>query len=302
MWTADRVVADLTERGDLWEVAPGLIALRGQTLELYRAIESVLAALAAEETRDEWRLPPALPLRVLARADYFASFPQWLTLASHLSDDTATLEAVATADDPVASARVAAAPADAALTPAVCYHAYARFAGTTLVSPVMLTAQSTCWRHEGHAHAALERGWAFTMREIVCLGSDADTALFRSRLMVTVPALARELGVETRIAEASDAFFAPTARGKAVLQRVKSLKHELIAPLGGGRETAIASFNLHERFFGDAFSIRTDTQESAASACVAFGMERWLLAVLCAHGPDSTAWPGTLQHAIEVGP
>ena len=36
--------------------------------------------------------------------------------------------------------------------------------------------------------------------------------------------------------------------------------------------------------------IRT-TGEPAASGCVAFGLERWLLAFLVAHGPDAAAWP-----------
>ena len=30
-------------------------------------------------------------------------------------------------------------------------------------------------------------------------------------------------------------------------------------------------------------------------AGVAFGLERWLLAFLCAHGPDAAAWPDILR-------
>lgn len=300
MWSAEQIVTALEARGELWEPAPGLIALRGSALDLYRAIESAIAALASDEASDQWLLPPAVPLEVLARAEYFASFPQWLTLASHLSADPATLEAVASSKDPVGRARLAAAPAGAALLPALCYHAYARFAGTTLDSPTLLTAQSTCWRHEGDLHAPLERGWAFTMREIVCVGNDIDTQRFRARLMERVPAFAAALGIVTRTDEASDPFFAPTARGKAALQRVKSLKHELLAPIGGTRELAVASFNHHERFFGEAFAIRTPQGETAATACVAFGIERWLLAVLCAHGPDPIGWPVDLARSVEA--
>ncbi len=147
-------------------------------------------------------------------------------------------------------------PAGAALPPAVCYHLFAALAGRILESPARFTAQGTCWRHEGARHVPLERGWAFTMREMVCLGTEADTTAFRARGIERARDLARMLGLDATLAEAGDPFFAPTARGKATLQRIKALKHELLLPIGGERRIAAASFNLHERFFGDAFAIR----------------------------------------------
>ncbi|PYO66587.1 MAG: hypothetical protein DMD69_13220 [Gemmatimonadetes bacterium] len=75
-----------------------------------------------------------------------------------------------------------------------------------------------------------------------------------------------------------------------MLQQLKALKHELILPLGRSRGSAAASFNNHETFFGEAFAIRLATGAPAASACVAFGVERWLLAFLVAHGPDAAGW------------
>ena len=72
---------------------------------------------------------------------------------------------------------------------------------------------------------------------------------------------------------------------------MKGLKHELALPIGGERSTAAASFNNHERFFGDAFGITLETGEPASSGCVAFGIERWLLAFLVAHGVDRVGWP-----------
>ena len=57
---------------------------------------------------------------------------------------------------------------------------------------------------------------------------------------------------------ATDPFFAPTSRGKAALQRMKALKHELVVRFPNGRTMAIASFNNHERFFGESFRISLD--------------------------------------------
>jgi seryl-tRNA synthetase len=290
MLGADRVVAALRARGELWESAPGLVGLRGDALALRATLERLVAAAAGAEAHEEWAPPPALALATLARASYFASFPQWLTLAAHLREDAASLERVARSDDPAAEARGACAPADAALPPAVCYHVYAALAGRALGAASVVTAQGTCWRHEGDRLRPLARGWAFTMREGVCVG-DADAAAgFRERGARRAVSLAESLGLDARLEEATDPFFAPTARGRQLVQRLKGLKQELMLPVGG-EAVAAASFNLHERFFGDAFDIRLGDGSPAASACVAYGVERWLLAFLAAHGTDPRGWP-----------
>ncbi len=290
MWRPEAVVQTLAARGELWEAAPGLVGMRGEVLALYRALEQAIARLSATETADDWQVPPGIDLATLARAGYFASFPQWLTAVAHLSEDSDVLEWIATDPDPAAAARRALGTADAALAPAVCYHIYERLAGRTISHPALVTAQGTCWRHEGTRLSALERNWAFTMREIVCLGERSHVEAFRQRGVRAAAALAGALGLDCRIVQASDPFFAPTARGKAVLQQLKALKHELILPLGRSRGSAAASFNNHETFFGEAFAIRLATGAPAASACVAFGVERWLLAFLVAHGPDAAGW------------
>jgi seryl-tRNA synthetase len=296
MHIAERIVAELRARGELWESAPGLVGLRGDVLALRHALEA-LAADAAGGTGsacggscEEWLPPAALSLETLARASYFASFPQWLTLASHLREDMESLERVARSADPASAARDASAPADAALPPAVCYHVYSALAGRVLDKAAMITASGTCWRHEGEKLRPLARGWAFTMREGVCVGDASTVEAFRARGTDRALALAASLGLDARLEEATDPFFVPTARGRALLQRLKGLKQELRLPVGD-ETTAAASFNLHERFFGQAFDIRLTDGTFAASACVAYGVERWLLAFLAVHGTDARGWP-----------
>lgn len=291
MWSADTIVRELAARGELWEVSPGLIGLRGDALALLESIEDAVIGISRDERADEWRVPPGIPLAALARAEYFSSFPQWLTAASHLSANEADLRRVAESDDPAAEARSSLAPADAALLPAVCYHCYARFAGRTIDDATVVTAQQLCWRHEGDRLAPLERGWAFSMREIVCLGSQGDVQGFLTRGQTRAVRLAIKLGLAAGVVEAEDPFFAPTARGKGLLQRIKGLKRELVLPIGNGRTIAAASVNDHETFFGAAFDIRLASGEWASTGCVAFGIERWLLAVLAAYGPHARDWP-----------
>jgi len=290
MWPRNQVLATLSARGQLWEPVPGVVALRGDVAQLSRVLERTIAALCEAETTDEWRVPPAIDFASLTRAEYFTSFPQWLTAACHLSDDVDALRGVAEHEDPSSAVREALAPPKAVLNPAVCYHVYAGLAGSILDAPRLVTAQGACWRHES-SHRPLERGWAFTMREIVCLGSMNEARAFLVRTMDRVWELMRALGLQGAVEVANDPFFAPAARAKQLLQQLMELKHELLLPIDPRRRIAATSFNLHGSFFGDAFDITLPSGEPVTTACVAFGIERWLLAFLVQHGPDAARWP-----------
>jgi seryl-tRNA synthetase len=293
MWPREEIVRVLRARGELWNVAPGVTALRGDAATLLRSLERAIFAICEHETCDDWRVPPAIDFATLARADYFASFPQWLTLASHLSDDEPALQRVADCGAIGAAPllRDASVAPKVALNPAVCYQVYSALAGAVIKSPRLITAQSECWRHEGTRHATLERGWAFTMREVVCLGAADDARAFVDRCSDRVVDLARALDLDPTVVVATDPFFAPTGRAKYLLQQLKELKRELLLPSGPHGRTAASSFNLHDTFFGEAFNIRLVSGEPATTACVAFGLERWLLGFLVRHGPHAVAWP-----------
>ena len=297
MLSPDEVAAGLRERGWLWNVASGISGLRGPVVSLLREIERALLDLALSEAPEDWVMPAGVSFETLERARYFASFPQWLTAASHLSGDEAALEQIASSANPANAARSSLAQADIALPPAICYNTYAALADSVITTPVVMTAQGTCWRHEGERLAPLERGWAFTMREIVCVGAEADVKEFLDRCVARVSTLERSVGLDCELVAAGDPFFAPTARGRAALQRIKALKHELEFRFADGKPLAIASFNDHELFFGEAFGISLRDGTPAWSGCVAFGVERWLLAILASRGLDPADWPPALLTA-----
>ncbi len=294
MQLPEEVIRQLTSANEIWDSAPGLTGMRGSLALLRRDVSCAIGESASLLSHDEWKMPHGLLFETLEQAGYFDSFPQWLTGASHLGGDDAVLERVATSSSPGDTARKSFEPASAALPPAVCYHTYAALRGKVIHESLTMTAEEVCWRHERDRFAKLERGWAFTMREIVCLGSPDIVESFRQSGMQRAIALAEALGVATRIEVASDPFFAPTSRGKALLQRFKSLKHELLFDYPDGRSLAIASFNNHELFFGDAFDISLGDGSTASSGCVAFGIERWMLAILMTYGIDRREWPALL--------
>jgi hypothetical protein len=106
--------------------------------------------------------------------------------------------------------------------------------------------------------------------------------------MDRILALAQSLGMNVALEAATDPFFGGgEARGRKLLQQVKQLKYELRAQLDvQGTQLAISSFNLHETFFSRRFGFRLHDGGDAYSGCVAFGLERWALALARALGPD----------------
>jgi hypothetical protein len=94
------------------------------------------------------------------------------------------------------------------------------------------------------------------------------------------------LDLETAWCTATDPFFDPNADPKALAQILEPVKQELCTNDG----LAISSVNKHRSFFGECYDIQVGG-EVAHSACVAFGIERWLFAMLQAHGNDAANWP-----------
>ena len=241
----------------------GRAALRGTAARLWRWFGGRFLHMAAEAGAEEYRFGPAIPRATLARAGYFEAFPDGATSMS--ADERGT---------------------GYCLAPAVCYHAYAEFAGQRFDRPVTLTAESTCFREADREARSAGRLWEFTMREIVFIGAPDWVAARRDEWMSRVSDFSASLGLEGAIEPATDPFFGDGGRGKRLLQQVKGLKYELrlAAPPDA---LAVASFNLHETFFSRRFAMTLADGVDAHSACVAFGLERWVLAFLDQRGPTA---------------
>lgn len=273
---ATPVVEALLESGELVLEGRGGVGLAGRPLRVRTAFDALFRGWALDLGAREWHFPPLISREVLERADFFAAFPHLATYVSGPPGDEPPRE-----------------PPAHLLATAVCYHLYPHLTANVLPvasGPLVLTAAGECYRfEETDTLQPLTRQWAFQMREIVFVGAATRVRQAVEELTVRTQRLAREqLQLAAELVVASDPFFEPTARGKALLQRVKSLKHELRVPLEDGSGLAIASFNLHEDFFGRAFDIRLDDGQVAHSACVAFGLERWVHALFSRHGLDAS--------------
>jgi seryl-tRNA synthetase len=217
--------------------------------------------MATDAGAEEYRFGSAIARDTLERAGYFESFPDGAT------------RLVGAGDGP-----------GYCLAPAVCYHAYEEFAGRRIDRPLLITAESPCFRDGDRRAGGAGRLWEFTMREVVFVGGPDWVAARREEWMARIRDFAASLGLEGSVEPATDLFFGTMGRGKRLLQQIKGLKYELRL-VTGDAPLAVASFNLHETFFGQRFAMALLDGRDAHSACVALGLERWVLAFLEQRGP-----------------
>lgn len=242
MWDAERAVSALRARGELWEVSPGLVGLRGDALQLLRTIEGEIDLIAGAEDTEDWP---------------------------------------AAADDTPHAMLQSLAPAADALVPAASYHCYARHAGTTLARRVAVSARGSHRPHGATRRRPSERQHASTTRELIVIGTTDQTRIFLQRSRAATIRLARSLRLDVRVAEPH----APVWKADVAERRrhgARGVGWHLLAPVARGREVAIATFTDHGEYFGQAFDITLVSGGYASTACVAFGLERWMVALLVA--------------------
>lgn len=231
---------------------------------------------------------PVVPRANIDRAEYAESFP-------HLLGTVHAQEARVAADEtpdqtPDESARL---PTDVVLAPAVCYNVYPRLAGQVIEQQVGFDAAGYCYRHE--ATSELGRFRSFRMREFVTVAGAAAAWQWRDDWLTRTTELFARLGLTVSVESASDPFFGPGGRFMRSSQVQQNLKFEFIAPVHDDDPgTAIASANCHKEHLGERFAIRFADEGWAHSSCMAFGLERTMLALVHAHGDRLADWPAAL--------
>jgi len=253
-------IEELQRQGEIVFTADGGLMLGGLPLRLLRWIDAQLLQLAG--CVSEIQCPSLIERQVLERASYFESFPHGAT-------------------------RVEAGQRSGLLAPAICYHCFAKLANAQIETPAGFTCVGKCYRHENGATHVLGRLWEFTMREFVFLATPELVHQQRRDWMERVASFAHAVGLKGEIELATDPFFGEAGRGKKLLQQIKELKYEFSVVMPDGSKLAIASFNLHETFFTSRFGIVAAGASETHSACVAFGLERWMLAILAQCGLEA---------------
>ncbi|SDT83345.1 tRNA synthetase class II core domain (G, H, P, S and T) [Streptomyces sp. TLI_053] len=243
---------------------------------LLAALRAGIAGLFADQVITLLQAPPVVPYDVVSRAGFAEAFPHLVGSVRLPDETTATRELT--------------------LTPAACHHAFSLLEGRLVTLPLCLGIEGTCFRDESRTETGRLR--SFRMYELVFLGAPESVSNWLDEALRRAADWFAEIGLGHRQVLANDPFFGRTGALLGRLQREDRAKWELQMPVGPGLDQAVASFNHHRDHFGRAFSIRPGSGSELHSACAAFGLDRLLLAVVHAHGPDPGSWPAELATAV----
>jgi seryl-tRNA synthetase len=297
--TEDQVefMAELIGAGLLLETgAPGVYGHGAAFEDVRGQLDQRLSADASARGAEKLRFPPVLPRRQLESSGYLSSFP-------HLAGSVYSFEgneAQATLQSERASRHEDWGEfqemTELTLMPAACYPVYPAIAARGKLPPggaFIDAGGAWVFRHEPSLDPA--RRQIFHQHELVRIGEPELVLEWRDEWAQRGLELLRSFGLAAELNTASDPFFGRRGRMLAANQRDERLKLELLVEIAGPEPTAIASFNHHREHFGATHGLELAGGGTAHTACLGFGHERIVLALLRTHGLDPDAWPETVR-------
>jgi seryl-tRNA synthetase len=247
------------------------------------------------------RFPPVMSRKQLEKSGYLKSFPNLLGCVCALHGSEASIRAAADRYETGGDWTEALSSSDLVLSPAACYPVYpiAAARGPLPAGGLQFDIEADVFRHE--PSRSLDRLQSFRMREFVRIGSPTEIVEYRERWLARAPRIAADLSLPHSIDVANDPFFGRVGQVMAVSQRQQALKFELLIPYHAkATPTACMSFNYHREHFGLVWDMRDAQGEPAHTSCVAFGIDRLVVALFANHGLDVRKWPAATRRALDI--
>jgi seryl-tRNA synthetase len=261
-------------------------------------LEAYISKLREPEA-EIMRFPPVMSRAQLEKSGYLKSFPNLLGCVCALHGTEASIRAAADRHETGGDWTEALSSSDLVLSPAACYPVYpiAAARGTLPPGGWQFDIEADVFRHE--PSKSLDRLQSFRMREFVRIGSPQEIVDYRERWLANAPRIAADLSLPHTIDVANDPFFGRVGQLMAVSQRQQALKFEMLIPYHAkAAPTACMSFNYHREHFGNVWNMRDERGEPAHTSCVAFGIDRLVVAMFATHGVDLGAWPVATRKAL----
>ncbi|MES2936951.1 MAG: hypothetical protein V4864_04670 [Pseudomonadota bacterium] len=239
--------------------------IAGNWYHVRRDLEAVLDALFRLPPEDFIEFDSLLSVEELDALGYARNFPHLTCLMCAVDEGDRKLFSVG---EKALSHAYSPSSTSMSLLPATCYKVYLDLKGQALSAPRVVGCIARCFRHEDKPLDHY-RGFNFTMKEYVCLGSADDAKHHIDKGSALVDRLMQALDIPFGYEVASDPFF-DMSGAVATFAQIQPTKREVVFD-----GHAVASLNYHRNYFGRKFDISLD-DTAIHSSCVAFGLERWI--------------------------
>jgi seryl-tRNA synthetase len=292
------VFAALVARGDVKLLSPGVVALSGRMLRMFRNLDARLRRFADEQGAEDLLLPITTSLEMLDRSGFFDRTPQFARLMTSVRPGEESLRAFVDEvgleghDHGTASTAHLEAPQSMCRS-AICLSSYPLFEGQVLTPSSFrtVTVFGKAFRNEASNVRTLERLHEFSMRELVYFGDRDYVTDGITRALQWFEGFMKRFGLEGNIQTANDPFFSERLAALQFYQLSEQSKFEVRwRNPHSGNQVSVGSVNNHGAHFAKAFDIRLEGGEFATTGCVGFGYERLIFLFLSQYGPDESQW------------
>lgn len=289
------VFKKMFKEGLLGRVGEGLYCYRGIVSDLMNLFDGLFKKTASTMGAQEMIYPSTVDYDVLKKSGYFDNFssvvqfikPSWKKGnrgKQKRNDSSGSHEQLFSAQK--------------ALLPAVCLPCYAALQGKQISSDmVVLTTKNRIFRAES-AYPTIFQMNEFDVRDIVFIGKEDRVKAALEDGTEIVKKLAEYLGFSYTLNVSNDLFYGESSYAKSLFQILTKSKVELKAfSRDLGQYIPISSMNFHKYHFTETFNIKVNGIR-AVSACVGFGIQRWVLTFLNIYGTDMKKWPRKIKKML----
>nr|WP_278430049.1 amino acid--ACP ligase [Brevibacillus laterosporus] len=262
---------------------------------LYEALQRLFTEYAVSKQARARIYSSLIPRQTLEKCQYVKNFPQNLYVVAEFPHEYEVLNQVGQTDNYEEHIRCS----EHLLSPALCFHCYEEYSNQTLHEPLLLSTEGVCFRHEAPWRLGKHRLHNFRMREFVFMGNETFVEETRSFFLDLIWKLFVKLGFSGYVETAHDPFYFPHHAEKSQYQLMAHMKYELIISTDTG-SFSIASFNNVKDTLCKEFDITEPNGSILHSGCVAFGIDRWVYALLVVYGTQLQEWPIQIREILDI--
>ena len=253
----------------------GYLCLYEKETEMFEQLDKDFVSFLNEYDVKRYSIPAMIDGNVLAKCNYFESFPHHLSSVSTVKENrlaNVSANKIVTNEDLQTHNKF--------LTPAACLHIYPMLEGKKIQNQNIIT-KARVYRYEGNRYNETGRFWDYTVREMVFVGSVDYVRKMLKEIMDKTITYAKNITPKAKLVQSSDVFF--SCKRNEIKKKLPGLTDIVLI------NTILSDDDLTQWDYNYYFSISLinfsmpfhfDQKGSIVSGCVGFGLERWLLAKL----------------------